>query len=181
MVACAASSTGLVAVTVTPGTTAALSSTTCPWMIPVEPAPPWAKAGPAARARPSSRNHSVRVFTVLLLLEVVSDAEAHDARIEEGDELVEAGTRGNAEVGGEGDLPRELVAPEKLVVPEGAAHAAEPALVGPPPEIGGVAHHRQVSGGGLVASPEVLGPGVLEGGQQHPPVLEAPVHRELHR
>src|SRR3989442_11288853 len=100
MVVCATSNTGLVAVTVTPGTTAALSSTTCPWMIPVEPAPPWAKAGPAARARPSSRNHSVRVFTVLLLLEVVSDAEAHDARIEEGDELVEAGTRGNAEVGG---------------------------------------------------------------------------------
>ena len=61
---CAPSSAGLVAVTATPGTTAPLSSTTCPWMLPVDPAAPCAKAGPAATERPRSRNQSVRVFTV---------------------------------------------------------------------------------------------------------------------
>src|ERR1700682_1655120 len=75
---------------VTPGRAAKLSSTTWPWIAPVEPAAPCAKAGPAPRTATTDRKAIVRGVILDLPSELVANAETDDARSEERDHLPEA-------------------------------------------------------------------------------------------
>src|SRR5262245_8323886 len=57
----------LVAVTLTPGSTAPLESVTSPWMVPVDPAPPWARARAGRSKTASARSERLRFLTIYLL------------------------------------------------------------------------------------------------------------------
>ena len=67
VVVCAPCRAGPVAVTLAPGRTAPLSSTIVPWMLPVEPAPPWARASVGSNNTAIARSEKLRFFTEYLL------------------------------------------------------------------------------------------------------------------
>src|SRR5262245_47323285 len=89
-----------VAVTVTPGRTAPLSSTTSPWIEPVEPAPPWASAGPAASTASNANSHCTRFLIGQSLLNLDPEEQAKDqiasAAVERGRGRSSAGVCGTA-------------------------------------------------------------------------------------
>src|SRR5882672_11577728 len=113
------------AVMATPGRAAKLSSTTWPWMVPVEPAAPCAKAGPADRRVTRARNATFPFLILDLRSELVADPEADDARIEEGDDFLEALDLGGVVHGGDPEV-RHRLRVERIEYVEHGRHPSQP-------------------------------------------------------